>query len=211
MPDMSSLLAYGLISLGMVLTPGPNMIYLISRSICQGRTAGLISLGGVALGFVVYMVCAALGITALVMAVPFAYDALRLGGALYLMYLAWQAVKPGGRSPFQVRDLPKDSPRKLVTMGLVTNLLNPKVAVMYLSLLPQFIDPNGHGSVLVQSLALGSLQILISVSVNAVIACMAGSIAVFFVIRPGWQVLQRWLMGSVLMGLAVRMAVEGRK
>lgn len=211
MPDISSLLAYGLISLGMVLTPGPNMIYLISRSICQGRTAGLISLGGVALGFVVYMVCAALGITALVMAVPFAYDALRLGGALYLVYLAWQAVKPDGRSPFQVRDLPKDSPRKLVTMGLVTNLLNPKVAVMYLSLLPQFIDPNGHGSVLVQSLALGSLQILISVSVNAVIACMAGSIAVFFVTRPGWQVLQRWLMGSVLMGLAVRMAVEGRK
>lgn len=211
MPDMSSLLAYGLISLGMVLTPGPNMIYLISRSICQGRTAGLISLGGVALGFVVYMVCAALGITALVMAVPFAYDALRLGGALYLVYLAWQAVKPGGRSPFQVRDLPKDSPRKLVTMGLVTNLLNPKVAVMYLSLLPQFIDPNGHSSVLMQSLALGSLQIVISVSVNAVIACMAGSIAVFFVTRPGWQVLQRWLMGSVLMGLAVRMAVEGRK
>ena len=211
MPDMSSLLAYGLISLGMVLTPGPNMIYLISRSICQGRTAGLISLGGVALGFVVYMVCAALGITALVMAVPFAYDALRLGGALYLVYLAWQAVKPGGRSPFQVRDLPKDSPRKLVTMGLVTNLLNPKVAVMYLSLLPQFIDPNGHGGVLMQSLALGSLQIVISVSVNAVIACMAGSIAVFFVTRPGWQVLQRWLMGSVLMGLAVRMAVEGRK
>ncbi|WP_347169571.1 LysE family translocator [Pseudomonas salmasensis] len=211
MPDMSSLLAYGLISLGMVLTPGPNMIYLISRSICQGRTAGLISLGGVALGFVVYMVCAALGITALVMAVPFAYDALRLGGALYLVYLAWQAVKPGGRSPFKVRDLPKDSPRKLVTMGLVTNLLNPKVAVMYLSLLPQFIDPNGHGSVLVQSLALGSLQILISVSVNAVIACMAGSIAVFFVTRPGWQVVQRWLMGSVLMGLAVRMAVEGRR
>lgn len=211
MPDMSSLLAYGLISLGMVLTPGPNMIYLISRSICQGRTAGLISLGGVALGFVVYMVCAALGITALVMAVPFAYDALRLGGALYLVYLAWQAVKPGGRSPFQVHDLPKDSPRKLVTMGLVTNLLNPKVAVMYLSLLPQFIEPNGHGSVLMQSLALGSLQIVISVSVNAVIACMASSIAVFFVTRPGWQVLQRWLMGSVLMGLAVRMAVEGRR
>lgn len=211
MPDMSSLLAYGLISLGMVLTPGPNMIYLISRSICQGRTAGLISLGGVALGFVVYMVCAALGITALVMAVPFAYDALRVGGALYLVYLAWQAVKPGGRSPFQVHDLPKDSARKLVTMGLVTNLLNPKVAVMYLSLLPQFIEPNGHGSVLMQSLALGSLQIVISVSVNAVIACMAGSIAVFFVTRPGWQVLQRWLMGSVLMGLAVRMAVEGRR
>lgn len=211
MPDLSSWLAYALISLGMVLTPGPNMIYLISRSICQGRAAGFISLGGVALGFLVYMLCAALGITALVMAVPFAYDALRFGGALYLAYLAWQAVRPGGRSPFQVQRLPHDSPRKLFTMGLVTNLLNPKVAVMYLSLLPQFIDPSGQGSVLMQSLVLGFTQIFISVSVNAVIATLAGSIAVFFVTRPGWQVVQRWLMGSVLMGLAVRMAVEGRR
>ncbi|ONH57567.1 Threonine/homoserine/homoserine lactone efflux protein [Pseudomonas cedrina] len=211
MPELSSWIAYALISLGMVLTPGPNMIYLISRSICQGRAAGFISLGGVALGFLVYMLCAALGITALVMAVPFAYDALRFGGALYLAYLAWQAVKPGGRSPFQVQRLPQDSPRKLFTMGLVTNLLNPKVAVMYLSLLPQFIDPSGQGSVLMQSLVLGFTQILISVSVNAVIAALAGSIAVFFVTRPGWQVVQRWLMGSVLMGLAVRMAVEGRR
>ncbi|NVZ22999.1 LysE family translocator [Pseudomonas costantinii] len=211
MPELSSLLAYALISLGMVLTPGPNMIYLISRSICQGRSAGMISLGGIALGFVVYMLCAALGITALVMAVPFAYDALRFGGALYLVYLAWQALKPGGRSAFQVRDLPKDSSRKLFTMGFMTSLLNPKIAVMYLSLLPQFIDPNGHGSVLTQTLVLGFTQIFISVSVNAVIATMAGSIALFFVSKPGWQVVQRWLMGSVLLGLAVRMAVEGRR
>ena len=211
MPEISSWLAYALISLGMVLTPGPNMIYLMSRSICQGRAAGFISLGGVALGFLVYMLCAALGITALVMAVPFAYDALRLGGAIYLAYLAWRAVKPGGHSPFQVQSLPLDSPRKLFTMGLVTNLLNPKVAVMYMSLLPQFIDPDGHGSVLMQSLVLGFTQIFISVSVNAVIATLAGSIAVFFVTRPGWQRVQRWLMGSVLMGLAVRMAVEGRR
>ena len=113
------------------------MVYLISRSICQGRTAGLISLGGVALGFVFYMMCAALGITAIVMAVPYAYDALRIGGALYLIYLAWQAVKPGGRSPFEVKNLPQDGPKKLFLMGFLTNLLNPKIAVMYLSLLPQ--------------------------------------------------------------------------
>lgn len=211
MPELSNLVAYGLISLGMVLTPGPNMIYLISRSICQGRMAGLISLGGVALGFLVYMLCAALGITALLLAVPYAYDALRLGGALYLLYLAWQAVKPGGRSAFQVRDLPQDSPRKLFTMGFVTNLLNPKVAVMYLSLMPQFIDPTGHGSVLAQSLVLGSTQIAISVSVNALIALMAGSIAAFLAGKPVWQLVQRWLMGTVLAGLAVRMALEGRR
>lgn len=210
MPEPSNLLAFALISLGMVLTPGPNMIYLISRSICQGRGAGLISLAGVAMGFVFYMLCAALGITALVMAVPFAYDVLRIGGALYLLYLAWQALRPGGRSPFQVRELPADSPSRLFMMGFVTNLLNPKIAVMYLSLMPQFIEP-GHGSVLLQSLVLGGTQIAISVTVNALIAVMAGSIAVFLAGRPVWQQVQRWLMGTVLAALAVRMLAEGRR
>lgn len=210
MPGFENWLAFGLVSLGMVLTPGPNMVYLISRSICQGRAAGLISLGGVALGFVFYMMCAALGITAIVMAVPYAYDALRIGGALYLIYLAWQAVKPGGRSPFEVKNLPQDGPKKLFLMGFLTNLLNPKIAVMYLSLLPQFISPE-HGSVLSQSLVLGFTQIVISVSVNATIAVLAGSIAVFLSVRPTWILVQRWLMGTVLAGLAVRMLTEARK
>jgi threonine/homoserine/homoserine lactone efflux protein len=210
MPDTNSLIAFALIALGMVLTPGPNMIYLISRSICQGRLAGLISLGGVALGFIFYMLCAAFGITAIVLAVPYAYDALRLAGALYLLWLAWQAIRPGGRSPFQVRNLPKDSPSKLFAMGFLTNLLNPKIAAMYLSLLPQFIDPS-NGSVLTQSLVLGFAQIVISVSVNALIAITAGSIAVFLVRRPTWAVVQRWLMGTVLAALAVKMATEARR
>lgn len=94
MPDYVHILTFGLVALGMVLTPGPNMIYLISRSICQGKRAGLISLGGIALGFVFYMLCAAFGITAFVFAIPYAYDLLRFGGAAYLLYLAWQAVKP---------------------------------------------------------------------------------------------------------------------
>lgn len=210
MPSSTTLLAFAFVSLGMVLTPGPNMIYLISRSICQGRVAGLISLGGVALGFVFYVLCAALGITALVFAVPYAYDALRLTGAAYLLYLAWQAVRPGGRSPFQVRDLPVDGPRKLFAMGFVTNLLNPKIAMLYLSLLPQFIDP-AQGSVLSQSLMLGAVQIGVSVTVNAAIAIAAGSIAVFLSRRPGWLLVQRWLMGTVLAGLALRMATEARR
>src|SRR6188508_788341 len=114
MPHMSALLGFALVSLGMVLTPGPNMIYLISRSITQGAAAGIVSLGGVALGFVFYMLCAAFGITALLFAIPYAYDALRFAGAAYLLWLAWQALKPGGRlawqalkpggrSPFQVK------------------------------------------------------------------------------------------------------------
>ncbi len=210
MPEFSAHLAFALVALGMVLTPGPNMIYLVSRSISQGRVAGLISLGGVALGFVVYMLCAAFGITAIVIAIPYAYDALRFGGALYLLYLAWQAVKPNGSSPFAVKALPKDGPRKLFLMGFLTNLLNPKIAVLYLSLLPQFIDPD-RGSVLLQSLALGTTQIAISITVNSIIAVMAGSIAVFLSGRPTFLVIQRWLMGTVLAGLAVKMATEARR
>jgi threonine/homoserine/homoserine lactone efflux protein len=210
MPPTSSLLAFTLVSLGIVLTPGPNMIYVISRSITQGRSAGLISLGGVALGFVVYMLCAAFGITALLLAVPYAYDALRFTGAAYLIYLAWQALKPGGRSPFHVKTLAIDSPRKLFAMGFVTHLLNPKIAMLYLALLPQFIDPNA-GSVLTQSLLLGAIQIVISLCINAGIAMAAGTIALFLAARPGWALLQRYLMGTVLAGLAVRMAVEARR
>src|ERR1700756_5455504 len=116
MPHLTSLLGFALVSLGMVLTPGPNMIYLISRSITQGPAAGLVSLGGGALGFVFYMLCAAVGITGLLLAIPFAYDALRFAGASYMLWLAWQAVKPGGRSPFQVKMLAIDSPPKLFTM-----------------------------------------------------------------------------------------------
>ncbi len=210
MPHLPALLGFALVSLGMVLTPGPNMIYLISRSITQDHGAGLISLGGVALGFVFYMLCAAFGITALLFAVPYAYDALRLAGAAYLLWLAWQALKPNGRSPFQVRKLKVDGPRKLFAMGFVTNLLNPKIAMLYLALLPQFIDPAG-GSVLIQSLALGFIQIIISVSVNAVIALAASSIALFLGTRPIWLLIQRWLMGTVLAGLAMRMALETQR
>nr|WP_280518968.1 LysE family translocator [Shinella curvata] len=194
----------------MVLTPGPNMLYLVSRSICQGPAAGLVSLGGVALGFVFYLLSAALGITALLMAVPYAYDALRLAGALYLAWLAWQALRPGGRSAFEVKALPRDSNRKLFFMGLLTNLLNPKIAVLYLSLLPQFIDP-AKGDVFLQALVLGGTQVGISVSVNALIAVSAGSIAALLAERPRWVLVQRWLMGTVLAGLALRMATEARR
>jgi threonine/homoserine/homoserine lactone efflux protein len=210
MPSTPNLIAFAFVAVGMVLTPGPIMIYVVSRSISQGRLAGLISLGGVVLGFVVYMLAAAFGITALVFAVPYAYDALRFAGAAYLLYLAWMTVRPGGRSPFQVDALPEDPPRKLFTMGFVTNLLNPKIAMLYLSLLPQFIDP-AQGSVLGQSLALGILHITISVTLNSIMAITAGSIAVYLMARPAWLVAQRWLMGSALAAIAIKMATEARR
>jgi len=203
-------IAFAAVALGFAVTPGPNMIYTISRALCQGAGAALISLLGIALAFAFYMLCAVFGITALLMTVPFAYDALRIAGALYLLYLAWQSIRPGGRSPFEVRQLPPDTPARLVLMGFLTNLLNPKAAVLYLSLLPQFIHPE-EGHVLGQALALGCTQVAISMLVNGCVALGAGAIALFLARRPLWLAAQRWLMGGVLGGLALRMATEARR
>ena len=207
MPQATTLIAFALLCLGMALTPGPNMLYLVSRSISQGPMAGIVSLIGTAAGFVVYLVCAAFGITALLMAAPIAYEILKIAGALYLAWLAWSAIRPGGRSPFQVRDLPQDSARRLISMGFLTNLLNPKAAMLYLSLLPQFIDP-ARGGVMGQSLVLGATQIAVSLTINSLFCLGAGTIALFLADRPGFALVQRWLMATVLGGLAVRMATE---
>ncbi|MCJ2012443.1 MULTISPECIES: LysE family translocator [unclassified Methylobacterium] len=207
MPDTSTLTAYLIVILGLAVTPGPNMIYLISRSIAQGRTAGIVSLGGSALGFIVYMACAAFGITALLMAVPLAFDALRVAGAGYLMFLAWQAVRPGGRSPFQVNRLPSSGKGKVFTMGFVTTLLNPKAALLYLALLPQFVVP-GHGSVLGQTLVLGLIHIAVNLSFGVVIASTAGALATGLAKRPSWLLAQRWAMGSLLAAFSIKLISE---
>ena len=166
MIPMNDLFFFAGAALLMVLTPGPNMIYLISRSICQGRSAGVISLFGVIGGFVVHMLAAAIGVSAIFLAVPLAYEALKWVGAAYLLWLAWQAVKPGARSPFEPRELPSDSPRKLFAMGFLTNLLNPKAAVFYLAILPQFIVP-ARGSVFLQGITLGVTQISVSFTLTS--------------------------------------------
>lgn len=207
MVPLPDLLLFAGAALLMVLTPGPNMIYLISRSICQGKQAGVISLLGVIAGFLVHMFAAALGITALFMTVPLAYEILKWAGAAYLLYLAWQAVRPGSKSPFEARDLPVDTPRKLFAMGFVTNLLNPKIAVFYLSILPQFISPE-NGEMFSQSIELGLTQIVISFSVNLTITLSAAKLAAWFSNNPRWLATQRYVMGTVLATLAVRLARE---
>ena len=209
MPTTANLIAFASLAVAVVLTPGPNMIYMISRAITQGRVAGMIAFSGVAVGFVVYLLCAAFGLTAIVFAVPYAYDVLRFAGAAYLAWLAFEALRPGGKSPFQVKTLPVASTRRLFLMGLFTSLLNPKMAIFYLALLPNFIDPAGN--VLTQSLALGSLHIAISITINTTIAFGAGAIAAFLTARPKWLLAQRWVMGTMLGALAFRMAVESRK
>lgn len=207
MVSLSAVLGMSIVALGMVLTPGPNMFYLVSRSISQGRLAGLYSLIGVALGFLIYLVSATLGISVIFIAVPGLYVMLKFSGAAYLFYLAWKALRPGAKSIFEETTMPPDSKLRLITMGLTTNLLNPKIAVMYLSLIPQFIDPT-KGHVVAQGLILGGVQIGISLSVNLLIVLSAGAIGRFFSGYPNWLRFQKWLMGTVLGALGLKIALD---
>lgn len=193
----------------LAITPGPNMVYLISRSICQGRRAGIISLFGVLSGFVAHMLAAALGLSAIFLTVPLGYELLKWVGAAYLSWLAWQTVKPGARSPFEAQDLPSDSARRLFAMGLFTNLLNPKVAFFYLALFPQFIVPE-RGSVLIQSLVLGATQVVVSFLILLTILLFASRIGGWLAGNPRWLGVQRYAMGFVLGALAIRLASEER-
>lgn len=209
MPSLETFFAFTAIGIGFVLSPGPNMAYLISRAISQGFAAGAVSLAGVALAFAIYLAAAVLGLTALALAVPYLYDAIRWIGAGYLLWLAWQSVRPGGRAPFEPRKLPRERAGRLFAMGLLTCLLNPKVAVFYASFLPQFVDPSAP-DLTSQLVVLGILQILISVVVNSILILFAGGVAAWFARHPAFIVVQRWLMGVVLAGLAMRLALERR-
>ncbi|MGW2371179.1 LysE family translocator [Kitasatospora sp. NPDC001683] len=208
--DGHAVLGIAAVALGMVLSPGPNMIYLVSRSISQGRRAGLVSLTGVATAFLVYLVAVTAGVAAVFSVVPVLYTAIKLAGGGYLLWLAWKAVKPGGTAVFAPQQLPPDPPRRLFAMGFLTCLLNPKIAIMYVSLLPQFVAPE-RGHIAVQSLVLGLTQIVIAVTLNGLIAMSAGSIAGFLNRRPAWLRVQRYVMGTVLAGLAVHIAADRAK
>lgn len=195
-----------LVELGMALTPGPNMVYLVSRSVSQGRAAGLVSLVGTAAGFLVYMTLANMGLAVVFIAVPWLYIGFKAAGAAYLAFLAWQALRQG-RGMFEPHSLQRDSHWRLLRMGLITNLLNPKVAILYLALIPQFIDPTlGHTTA--QGFALGSVQITVGLTVNALIVLTAGSIAGLLKSRPAWAKWQRWTTGSLLGAVAIALARE---
>lgn len=204
--SFSALAAIAIIAFGMVVTPGPNMIYLVSRSVSQGRRAGLISLMGVSVGFLVYLLAAAAGIATVFALVPQIYVALKLAGAAYLLWLAWTALRPGS-TLFTPLPLAPDRPRKLFGMGLLTCLLNPKIAILYVSLLPQFVDP-ARGHVGLQSFLLGLAQIAVGITMNAVFVLTAGSLATFLSTRPTWSRIHRYLTATALTTFALKLATD---
>ncbi|BCQ56201.1 LysE family translocator [Burkholderia gladioli] len=191
----------------LAVTPGPNMVYVMSRSVSQGPRAGLTSLAGVMLGYLTYMFGAAFGLTAIFLTIPGAARVLAAAGALYLLYLSWQAVRPGARSPFEVDARQAERPRRLFAMGAATSLLNPKLAMLFLSLLPQFIDYQA-GDVFRQSMLLGASLVVAFAAVNGVVAIGSGSLAGFLAKRPNWLRAQRWVMGLMLFSLAAKMALD---
>ena len=210
MPSTQSLGLFALACLLLALTPGPNLLYLVSRTLCQGRRAGIVSLAGTSFGIVFHVVAAALGLSAIFLTVPILYDAMRYVGAAYLLWLAWDPLRPGGRDLFQTRTLPPDPPARLFRIGVLTSVLNPKVAMFYLALFPQFIDAT-RGSVFLQGLMLGFLQIAINTVGDLCFVFAAGAITAWLARRPLWSALQRWVLGIVLAGIALRLAVDTRK
>lgn len=206
----SDLLIFIIAAFGLVITPGPNMIYLISRSISQGKRAGMISLAGVIVGFLFHVIMVSFGLTAILMAVPFAYTFLKWLGVGYLLYLAWSAIKPGSKSVFETTSLEDDSNFKLFQMGFLTNVLNPKIAVFYMSFFPQFIKPE-YGNILLQNFQLGFTQMTVSFSVNLMIVLFASSISTWFSERPTWIKIQKWFMAGILGSLAIKLALDKAK
>ena len=202
MLTITNILGFSAVALLMVLTPGPNMIYLISRSIYQGKKAGFISLLGIAFGFFIYMILTVFGITTLLLVNSHLFEIIKILGGFYLLWLAWKAFKPTTLGIFEKSKIEiNNSNLKLFTIGLLTNLLNPKIAIMYIALLPQFI--NGKDHFLIQAFILGFIQIIISLLINGLIVFFASKLSDFFHKNHKHIAFQKYFMGAVLTLLAI--------
>jgi threonine/homoserine/homoserine lactone efflux protein len=211
MIPFDSLALFAVACVLLAITPGPNLMYLISRTLCQGRTAGMVSLAGTTTGFLFYAVAAAFGLTAVFVAIPVLYDVVRWAGAGSLLWLAWDAVRPRGNGGmFARRDLPPALPGILFRTGMLTSILNPKVALFYLALFPQFVDP-ARGSVLAQSLLLAVAQIVIDGFCDMLFVLAASQAANWLAARPTWLAVQRWVLGGVFAGIALKLALDAKK
>ncbi|WP_439923421.1 LysE family translocator [Nitrobacter sp. JJSN] len=166
------LAAFALTSLVIEMTPGPNMAYLAALSLSQGIRAGLAAVVGVALGLSVYGFVAALGLSAVIDKSPLLYEVLRWGGVVYLLWLAWEAWASEAETTPEKAGDPDARPALAFRRGLITNLLNPKAAVFYVAVLPDFIQL-GKGSVAMQTLALSALYVGIATLVHLVIVLLA--------------------------------------
>jgi threonine/homoserine/homoserine lactone efflux protein len=204
MVSVGTLTVFSLIALAVAVIPGPNMVYVLSQSLSFGSSAGVLALAAVTIGLVTHMLAAAFGITALVIGVPHALSVLRVVGAVTLTYLALKALVAAPRA-FDARGMSHCGVRKVFGLGIVVSLLNPAIALLYLTLLPQFINP-ARGSVLVQALVLGTTHIFIETFVNSAVV-IAAKVLSRFANRPKLALPRRLLTCFVLVALAARTAL----
>ena len=208
MPDGSALLLFAGATLALNLTPGPDMLYVVARSVGEGRAAGVASALGIAVGCLVHTLLVALGLAQLLVAVPAAYDVVRFGGAAYLVHLGIRAILARPAAP-DAESPARASRGAIFRQGIVTNILNPKVALFFLAFLPQFVDAS-RGSVAGQLLLLGLLFNTSGTLVNLGVAWAASGAGRWSASRLGPSPLFQRLTGAVFIALGVRIAFAGR-
>jgi threonine/homoserine/homoserine lactone efflux protein len=207
--DLAPLALFMTATLALNLAPGPDMLYVSTRSLTQGRRAGVISALGIAAGTCVHMVAIASGLAVLLRALPLAYEIVRLAGAAYLIWLGVQALR-GKAGPAAGKPLDRESEWAVFRQGAITNILNPKVALFFLAFLPQFVDP-ARGSVALQIVVLGCLFNTSGTIVNIAVAYLAASAGRWLGARGHVERIFRWLTASVFIGLGLRLALGDRK
>lgn len=210
MMDLATLLTFVIAAFALAATPGPDMLLVMTRSVAQGRIAGLVTLAGICAGCYFHAVIAGLSLSGVLLMAPVMFEIIRWAGAAYLLYLAVQAFRgAGGFQPPAKDGAPALPLGKLFRQGLLTNILNPKVALFFLALFPQFMRPDPDTAV-VQALILASVLNVAGFIVNGAIILVAGRLGEWLSLRPGFVRWQNRLLGGVFAALALRLAFDKR-
>ncbi|WP_366525312.1 LysE family translocator [uncultured Roseibium sp.] len=208
--DWQTIWLFGLASFALAVTPGPDMILVAARSAAQGQMAGLVTQFGISAGSIIHAVILALGLSQLFLAVPYAYDFVRYLGAAYLLYLAWQAITSRDRPSSKAPAHKHPSLDVIFRQGLLTNLLNPKVALFYLALFPQFLNPE-KGFVGIQILVLATIFVVIDLVVHAVVIWLAGVGRSLSKNKWAFTKWPRYFLALVFGGLAAKLVFDGQR
>jgi threonine/homoserine/homoserine lactone efflux protein len=207
MPEKAAFLTFLVAALALNIAPGPDMLYVIGRSVGQGRKAGIVSSLGVFVGCWVHILAAAFGIAALLRSSPVAFNVVRYAGAAYLIYLGIRMLAQ--KTDLTSRQLKTESLGAIFRQGAITNMLNPKVAIFFLAFLPQFIDAH-RGSVALQIIVLGLIFNIGGTLVNLAVAYGGGTLGELLRRNQSVARLQRRFTGLIFVGLGLRLAWQRR-
>jgi threonine/homoserine/homoserine lactone efflux protein len=207
MVPTASILVFLLAALGLLLIPGPAVIYIVTRSIAQGRKAGIASVLGIELATLCHSIAAAFGLSAILLASSMAFNVVKYLGAAYLIYLGIRAIL-SRRETVQVENAVQPSLRQLFRRGFVVNILNPKTGLFFYAFLPQFVDP-ARGSTIVQILFLGGLFAVLATITDSTYALVTSGIGKLITQRSGFRRIQKYVTGGIYISLGVAAAVSG--